>query len=167
MFNLSLRLPYLIYLSIGSMLFGVLVAPVFRDVPAADQTPVVDETMAHDHVDRAIDVPRDGAPEIAMTVTKDPMGGWNIALAVENFTFTPGAVNGENAPNTGHAHLYVGGQKVARLYSAHFHLPDLPLGQHEITVALNSYDHSVYVVDGVRVEARAIVQQEAAPFPAG
>lgn len=161
--DVSLRLPYLIYLSIGSLLLGVLVAPAFRDMPPT-QVPVVQVPAGHDHMHMSIDVPPDTAPQVAMDIIKDPTGGWNITLHTENFTFTPEAVNRENTPNTGHAHLYVDGLKTARLYGPHFHLPDLAPGQREIVVALSSNDHSFYLADGVPIEARAIVMQADVPM---
>ena len=159
---ISLRLPYLIYLSIGSLLLGVLVAPVFRDMPPVE-APVAQVGSVHDEMHGAIDVPPAGAPEVSMDVVKDPTGGWNIILRTQNFDFTPEAVNEAHVPNTGHAHLYVDGVKMARLYGPHFHMPDIAPGQHEIVVALSSNDHSFYRVDGVRIEARAVVMQGDVP----
>lgn len=162
MSDFSLRLPYLFYLSIGSILVGVLIAPAFRDMPSLE-APITESTSPAEHMHTALDVPKDGAPEVALTADKDPKGGWNLTLTVENFTFTPEAVNGENNPNTGHAHVYVDGQKSARLYGPHFHLPDLQPGLREITVVLNSNDHSYYSVDGQRIEARVTVTQTSHP----
>ena len=161
--SFSLRLPYLIYLSIGSMLIGVLIAPVFRDVPPTDVS-AAHRTLKHDLEHPVMDVPSLGAPQIAMTVQKDPLGGWNLMLRTENFTFAPTAVNQENTPNTGHAHLHINGSKVARLYGPHFHVPDLPPGQHEISVALSSNDHSFYAVNGDRIEAHAVIMQGPVPI---
>jgi hypothetical protein len=158
MSDFSLRLPYLIYLGIGSLLLGVLVAPAFRDMPPADVT-ATQVAMAQNHMHGSIDVSPIGAPQVAMDVVKDPTGGWNITLRTENFTFTPEAVNQANTSNTGHAHLYIDGVKMARLYGPHFHMSDLAPGQYEFIVALSSNDHSFYMVDGVRIEARVIVMQ--------
>jgi hypothetical protein len=156
MFNISLRLPYLIYLSIGSILLGVLIAPVFRDIPMqVSPENMRDHAMMHG----AIEVPAQGAPEVVLEVTKDPMDGWNLTIVSNNFTFTPETVNGENVQNTGHAHLYVNGIKIARLYGPDFHIPDLPAGEHELTVNLSSNDHSYYFVNGIQIEARATITQ--------
>lgn len=163
MSDFSLRLPYLIYLSIGSMLFGALIAPVFRDGPA---TPVPDgpamvmnaEMAEGMHATR--ELPAASAPALSIGVEKDPMEGWNLTLATENFTFTPESAGGAAVPNTGHAHLYLDGVKVARLYGPHFHIPDLPPGLHEIAVSLSSNDHAYYVVEGARIEARTVIMQD-------
>ncbi|WP_147127097.1 hypothetical protein [Shimia ponticola] len=164
--NLSLRFPYLIYLSIASILIGVLIAPLFGRV--ATQSPAQDLAMLqHDLMHGELEVPADGAPEILMTVEKDDMDGWNITLQTLNFTFAPEQVNEANVPNAGHAHLYVNGIKMARVYGPYFHIPDLPPGQHEITVSLSSNDHSFFVKDGSRIEARAVIMQGQSTAPAG
>ena len=162
MSSFSLRLPYLIYLSIASMLIGVLRAPAFRDIPT-EPTPQTQAMADHEMMHGELEVPAEGAPEIAMTVTKDAMAGWNLTLETANFVFAPASVNSANIANTGHAHLYVNGVKMARLYAPVFHIPDLPPGQHEITVSLSSNDHSFYVTNGTRIEARATVMQGPAP----
>ena len=158
MHKLSLRFPYLIYLSIAAMLVGVIIAPAFRDIPTqASATGTMAQQMQHG----ILDVPAIGAPQIAIDVEKDPMDGWNLTVTTMNFTFTPEQVNGENIDNTGHAHLYIDGLKIARLYSPYFHIHDLSEGEHDIAVTLSSNDHSHYYVDGNMIEARTTITQEA------
>ncbi|MEL6437272.1 MAG: hypothetical protein AAFP99_10825 [Pseudomonadota bacterium] len=159
--DFSLRLPYLIYLSIGALLVGVLVAPAFRDMPEPEQRPMsmmpmeMEEGMTHPMREVVSDTP----PSLTMAVEKDSMDGWNITLAPENFEFTPERAGADGAPNTGHAHLYIDGAKVARLYGVHYHVPDLPPGQYEFVVTLSSNDHAYYTLDGERIEARATITQ--------
>ncbi len=158
MFNISLRFPYLIYLSIASMLVGVVIAPAFRDIPT--QADVV--MMAQDMQHGILEVPAVGAPQVAVAVEKDPMEGWNVTVSTMNFDFTPEMVNGDNVDNTGHAHLYINDMKIARLYGPYFHIHELPEGEHEISVTFSSNDHSYYYVDGNLIEARTIITQETA-----
>jgi hypothetical protein len=133
-------------------------APLFRDLPV--QNAAVD-MMAHEMQHGLLEVPAVGAPQVAITVEQEPMDGWNVTLSTNNFTFTPQMVNGENVDNTGHAHLYMDGVKIARLYGPHFYIPLLPVGDHEISVNLSSNDRSYYVIDGNWIAARTIVTQEA------
>jgi hypothetical protein len=156
MSKISLRFPYLIYLSIAGILIGVILAPLFRDIPA--QAAAVD-VMGHEMQHGMIEVPAAGAPQVAIAVVKDPMNGWNVELRTENFSFTPDMVNSENVDNSGHAHLYVDGVKIARLYGPYFHIPHLPAGIHEISVNLSSNDHSYYLIEGDRIAARTTVTQ--------
>lgn len=157
MSDISLRFPYLIYLSIASILVGVILAPLFRDLPVQDPAP---DMMAHEKQHGMLEVPAVGAPQVGITVEQDAMNGWNVTLSTDNFTFTPLMVNGAHAANTGHAHLYVDGVKIARLYGPHFHIPFLPAGEREISVKLSSNDHAYYLIDGNPIAARAVVTQE-------
>ena len=52
----------------------------------------------------------------------------------------------------GHAHLYLDGQKIARVYGEWYHLPKLE-GDHELRVTLNTNDHQDYAVKGEVVGA--------------
>ncbi|MEL7214045.1 MAG: hypothetical protein AAGK92_15375 [Pseudomonadota bacterium] len=161
--NISLRFPYLIYLSIASILVGVLIAPAFRDLPDL-QTPTFEMTedmREHEMMHGSIEVDADTAPEVDITVTKDPMDGWNLRVETTDFTFTPDTVNSENVANTGHAHLYLNEVKVTRLYGPDFHIPDLPEGEYEVTVSLSSNDHSYYLVNGERISASTTITQGA------
>ena len=158
MSKVSLRMPYLIYLSIASILIGVILAPLFRDLPV--QNAAVD-VMAHEMQHGLLEVPAVGAPQVAITVEQDPVNGWNVTLSTNNFTFTPQMVNGENVDNTGHAHLYVEGVKIARLNGQHYYIPVLHVDDNGISVNLSGNDRSYYVIDGNRIAARTIVTQEA------
>lgn len=165
MSDFSLRLPYLVYLSIGSILVGVLVAPMFRDMPPMQggETSAMAMAMAeHEHT--TLDIPAAGAPALSIRVEPDPMQGWNVVLETRNFTFAPESAGGAHEDNTGHAHLYVDGMKVARLYGPHFHIPALPPGEHEITASLSTNDHAYFAVNGDRIEARATVVQDDPPL---
>lgn len=63
----------------------------------------------------------------------------------------------EHYPGEGHAHLYVDGQKIARLYGKWYHIEELSPGQHEITVTLNANDHREYAVNGENISTSTIV----------
>jgi len=157
MSKISLRFPYLIYFGIASILIGVIIAPIFRDIPV--QNAAVD-MMEHEMQHGMIEVPAIGAPQVAISVEEDPMNGWNVTVTTNNFRFTPTEVNRENVDNTGHAHLYVDGVKIARLYGPYFHIPYLPVGDHEISVNLSTNDHSYFMVDGEHIRARTTVTQD-------
>ena len=106
--------------------------------------------MVHpDHV--IVDVPDDlPYPSARIELEADPVDGFNLFLATENFTFTPEAVNRELVPNEGHAHLYLNGKKAARLYSPWRHLPGTLFneGVNRVEVVLNANDHSTWGLAG-------------------
>ena len=78
-----------------------------------------------------------------LVLTKDPMSGWNLFIDTENFRFSPDHVGTAHVPGEGHAHLYINGQKVARLYSPWFYLPATEDPMLEIKVTLNANSHEV------------------------
>ena len=108
---------------------------------------------AHDEMFDGGDQP----PRLQLALTPDALGGWNLNLMTENFQFVPERVGGEAALGEGHAHLYIDGVKIARLYSAWHHLGGLNKGQHEIMVSLNAHDHRVFADNGQPVQAILIV----------
>ena len=105
-----------------------------------------------------VDLPADGtAPTLAITLHQDAMSGLNPEIQTTNFTFTPQTVNAANTPNSGHAHVYANGKKLARVYGNWFHITGLPSGDHTIKVELNANSHGVYMVDGKPVAVEQTV----------
>lgn len=98
------------------------------------------------------------APVVRIAVTQDPMSGWNLHVETQNFRFAPENASTAHVPGEGHAHVYVDGVKLARLYAPWMHLGDLPAGA-EVEVTLNSNDHKVFQVDGQSVSASMTVAE--------
>lgn len=116
-----------------------------------------DHAMMHE---TAIDVPAADAPSVSITVTPDPVAGYNLQLTTDNFAFSPQNAGLENVTGQGHAHVYVNGQKRSRLYGAWMHLDNLPKGAVEIEVTLNTNDHRPLSVNGTPVAARQTITVE-------
>lgn len=102
---------------------------------------------AHDH-GAPLDLPAGEAPGLAFDVTEDPVSGWNLHIRTRDFAFAPEHASGRHVAGEGHAHVYVNGTKLARVYGPWFHLPDLPKGPAEVTVTLNANDHRPLAVGG-------------------
>ena len=85
--------------------------------------------------------------------------GYNLALEVRNYRFTPENVGAVAVANEGHAHLYINGQKIARLYSPWRHLPRSLFhdGPNRLQVELNANDHSIWGVAGEPIGADVLV----------
>jgi hypothetical protein len=111
----------------------------------------------------AMESPRlwDGKNPVKVTISlkDDAMAGYNIRINTRNFRWAPQHASMKHVAGEGHAHLYVDGVKVARVYSAWFHLNTSPLnlksGVHVVTVSLNGNDHRTYELDGKLLEATA------------
>lgn len=92
-------------------------------------------------------------------ILKDPMTGWNIYIQVSNFRFAPERASLPHRQGEGHAHLYINGSKIARVYGNWFHIPELVKDQNEIKITLNSNDHQSLAV-GEKVIEKSIVKQK-------
>ena len=115
---------------------------------------------AHDHAghsdashDHGNLVPWEGTPPtLALALSPDAEGAQDLHIMTEGFLFAPEQVNGPNTPGTGHAHVYVNGEKVMRAYGAWVHLDNVP-EKATIRVTLNSNDHSGWGLDGMPIAA--------------
>lgn len=114
----------------------------------------------HDH-SKTLSVPS-GAnpPSLKIEVTPDPMSGWNLHVMPSNFRFSPENASKAHVEGEGHAHVYVNGRKLARLYGSWMHLDHLPAGDVTIRVTLNTNDHLQLAVDGKPVMAEAVVSNK-------
>lgn len=87
-------------------------------------------------------------PTVALLVHKDPKAGWNLQVRVANFRFAPEHASTAHVPGEGHAHLFIDGKKVTRLYGEWYHIPTLAPGAHKIAVTLNANSHEDLTVRG-------------------
>ncbi len=99
----------------------------------------------------------DDCPDVDIDLKEDPHGGWDLHILTHNFQFAPEQEGGDHVEGYGHAHLYIDGEKAARLYGPWYHIKPLPPGRHEIKVVLTANNHSEYMVDMRPVEAREMV----------
>lgn len=152
--KLQIPLIYGLYWSVACVFLGVLVAPVFTSVGVEQP---MDSGHGHGALHGTIEVDPENAPEVSMRVEQDKLAGWNVYLTVDRFRFAPAQVNQGNAPNEGHAHLYLNGQKITRLYGTAFHTADMPPGENVVSVSLNGNDHSDLVLDSVPIRAEVVV----------
>lgn len=103
---------------------------------------------------RALEIPAGHAvPQLSLSVEPDAMRGWNLNAAVENFAFAPERVNQESSTTEGHAHLFINGEKITRLYGPWYYIPALPVGEHEIRVELNANGHEALQSKGETIAA--------------
>lgn len=122
--------------------------------------------MSHDHSKHhhgLLDIETFGentpVPAVSFTITPDPMSGWNVLIKADNFTFTPEKVNQDASANEGHAHIFVDGFKMGRIYSEWYHLKKLTPGEHEVQITLNANDHSAWASKGVEIDAKTTIFQ--------
>lgn len=93
------------------------------------------------------------SPKLSLSV---PNGfsedGFEIKLEVEEFSFVLAPEDAQHIPNEGHAHVYLNGLKLGRLYDSTFTLGAVPADEYELRIALNSNDHRPYMSQGTAVQ---------------
>ncbi len=103
--------------------------------------------------DRSNSVSENPAPTLSLSWKDSPdQDGATLQLNVSNFTFVRTDNDAEHVPNEGHAHVYLNGLKLGRLYEETFEIGALSLGNYKVSVALNSNDHRPYLNDSLVVE---------------
>ena len=90
-------------------------------------------------------------PSVSAEMFKDPESGWNLHVMTTGFTFNAAAAGYDNVEGEGHAHIYVNGEKLGRLYGDWYHIGGLSAGQHDVKVSLNANDHSALHRDGMEL----------------
>lgn len=116
-------------------------------------------TVEHSH-DEQIDVTGPDAPTVSLAVSPDPKSGWNVKIDTTNFEFAPERASLDHVSGEGHAHIYVDGVKISRVYGQWFYLDNKFVGgpgEHEVKVNLNANDHSPLAVDGEEVSDTQVI----------
>ena len=116
--------------------------------------------QGHNHSHKIIVLPAGPeAPKLDLALERDRASGWNLHIKVSRFRFAPENVNKAHHAGEGHAHLYVNGKKMARVYGPWLHLPSLPKGRATVSVTLNSNDHRDLMIGGkpLMVSKRVVV----------
>ncbi|MGJ8617978.1 MAG: hypothetical protein ACSHWS_14145 [Sulfitobacter sp.] len=117
----------------------------------------MDHAMMHDTL---LEVPSEDAPEVSMMLMPDAMTGYNLHVMVDNFVFSPEGASLADVPGEGHAHVYVNGKKLSRLYGEWMHIASLPKGEVTVEVTLNSNDHRPLAIDGAPISANTTLTVE-------
>ena len=99
-------------------------------------------------------------PTIAAKLQRDPFSGFNLKLETLNFTFAPDLSGLEHKDGMGHAHLYIDGQKIARLYGNWFHISEIPKGAKSLEITLNSNDHRPFFANNVVISSIIALENE-------
>jgi len=127
------------------MAYNVYWTPIIEGANPYRDTPMAD--LMHDP-SRVINLAVADAPTIDLQVYALADGGYNLRIQTSNFTFTPQNIDMAPVIGEGHAHLYVDGVKLARLYGEWHHLPTLPPDAEVLTVSLYANNHQGFAVDG-------------------
>lgn len=122
--------------------------------------------MDHSHI--PIDVPSNApTPRLSLELSRDVMSGFNLTLKLSHYQFTVPPANmsmqemmsvgqlSRQGYLQGHAHLYINGEKIQRIYGQYVHLPQelFKNGINNISVTLNNHGHMYWLADTKKILA--------------
>ena len=110
----------------------------------------------HDH-NELLEMADGPVPFVDLQVMALADGGYNVRIQTLNFTFAPQKVGMEPVVGEGHAHLYIDGEKIARIYGEWYHLESLPTDAEMITVSLYANNHQTLSIDGEAISDVVLV----------
>lgn len=116
----------------------------YRDSLALDDGRVYD-------ISQLIEVAPEAAPSVDLTVIPLAGGGYNIRVQTDGFAFTPQNIDEDAVAGEGHAHLYLDGRKIARVYGEWHFLSSLAEDADLLSVTLYANDHRAFAVDGLPI----------------
>ncbi len=121
---------------------------------ADDSHHVHPDTMEQGHAhENTIEWDGGAYPNLNLEAEEDPNGGFNVYLNLSGFQFSPENASKHHIPGEGHAHIYVDGEKLGRVYNQAYFLGGLSEGAHHIRVTLNANSHEDYTIEGKLIES--------------
>ena len=158
---------------ISSLIFTLMFFPAMANAQMDMDMP---KGMQHGHI--PVSLPKDSlTPKLTISLSPDSMSGYNLHLEIAQFQLES-PVNKGNAPkNTveGHAHIYINGEKIQRVYGSDVHIPGkhFKKGMNQINVTLNNHDHKAWQKDGkeiissvfINTQKESLVSYQFSSFP--
>jgi hypothetical protein len=107
------------------------------------------------------EIAQETAPKVILEVQKDPTGGFNVHVVTSNFVWRPEMASMQHVAGEGHAHVYLDGRKIMRIYNEWFHLNTYQFatkpGEQLLSIEFVGNDHAPYTIQGLPVGAQQIV----------
>jgi len=101
------------------------------------------------------------APKATLDIQKDPTGGFNVQVVTSNFVWRPEMASMQHVSGEGHAHVYLDGRKIMRIYNEWFHLNTYQFstraGEQLLSIEFVGNDHAPYTIQGLPLGAEQIV----------
>jgi len=101
------------------------------------------------------------APKASLELQKDPTGGFNVHVVTSNFVWRPEQASKKHVSGEGHAHVYLDGRKIMRIYNEWFHLNTYQFstraGEQLLSIEFVGNDHAPYTVQGVPIGSEQII----------
>lgn len=125
---------------------------------------LVNPVLANAHSSGATsihEIEQESAPKAFLEIRKDPTGGFNVQVVTSNFVWRPEMASMQHVPGEGHAHVFLDGRKIMRIYNNWFHLNTYQFstraGEQLLSIEFVGNDHAPYTIQGLPVGAEQIV----------
>ncbi|MCL1125683.1 hypothetical protein [Shewanella surugensis] len=107
-------------------------------------------------------------PKLDLQLFVDHKSGYNLHIIYDYDGFElepPEFLDKPKGIIEGHAHLFINGKKIQRVYGAYLHLDAklFKLGINSISVTLNSHQHDTWSVDGKPIVATYFINTQVTP----
>lgn len=99
----------------------------------------------------------DAIPGLTVDVGRASDGGWDFSVTLVNFEILEGDAPADGTGNTGHVHLFVNGEFVARIDGAVGHVGPSDAYIYDVAVALISHDDRFLAEDGQLVMEQFVI----------
>lgn len=100
-------------------------------------------------------------PQLALRLSKDATDGFNLHIELRNFLMeSPDFKSaGPESMIRGHAHLYLNGVKLTRVYAGDLHLPArlFRSGINSLQVSINDHNHAVWAIGQEPIQATILM----------
>lgn len=166
MFLRGMAIGVILMVLLGSgLIIGDVLALSEEEIPphAHDSIACLDDTStgtsSHSHSMKML-TEEDVIPTVSIEANEDPVSGFNVQISVTDFSFAPQNAGVEAVDGEGHAHLYVDGVKIGRVYGEWVYVGNLEAGLHEIKVSLNSNMHETLMFNGQEIADSVVVVVE-------
>ena len=107
------------------------------------------------------EIVQEAAPQATLVIHKDPTGGFNVHVKTTNFVWRPEMASMQHIPGEGHAHVYLDGRKIMRIYNEWFHLNTFQFstkpGEQLLSIEFVGNDHAPYTIQGLPLGAQQLV----------
>ena len=107
------------------------------------------------------EIVKENAPRAILEIKKDPTGGFNVHVVTSNFVWRPEMASMQHVAGEGHAHVYLDGRKIMRIYNEWFHLNTYQFsirpGEQLLSIEFVGNDHAPYTIQGLPVGVERLV----------
>ena len=107
------------------------------------------------------EITQEASPKANLEIQKDPTGGFNVHVVTTNFLWRPEMASMQYVAGEGHAHVYLDGRKIMRIYNEWFHLNTFQFstkpGEQLLSIEFVGNDHAPYRIQGGPVGPEAVV----------